>query len=69
MIGNSHDKGMNSDSVEGEKVVVRELDSGSRISSGMVIRRWDRCSKPGGCARGGFGDSATCTTRERSFRG
>ena len=37
LIGDSHEKGMSSESVKGEKVVVCELDSRRGTSSGMVI--------------------------------
>ena len=36
-VGKSHEKRMSSDSMEGEEVMVRELDTGSRMGGGMVI--------------------------------
>ena len=33
----SHEKGMSSDSVEGEEVMIRELDTGSRMGGGVVV--------------------------------
>ena len=55
--------------MEGEKVVVRELDSGGRISSGRVMDSGIIVPSLGGCALGGFGDSATCTIPEHGFQG
>ena len=37
LVGNSHEKRVSGDSVEGEEVVVRELDAGSGVGDGMVI--------------------------------
>ena len=37
LIGDSHEKRVSSDTVEGEKVVVRERDDGRRASGGIVI--------------------------------
>jgi len=36
-VGKHHEKRVSSDSVESEEVVVRELDTGSRMGGGMVI--------------------------------
>jgi len=36
-VGYPHEKRMSGDSVEGEEVVVRELDGGSRMGGGMVL--------------------------------